>query len=47
MGFFFSVLSPSATKPNGLIALVYIGALCLGVAVVTLGVGLLRGAGPK
>jgi hypothetical protein len=48
MGFFFSVVSPTATRPNGLIALVYVGAACLAVAVVTMGVGLIRGApGPK
>jgi hypothetical protein len=44
MGFFFSIASPAATKPNGLIALVYVGALCLAVAVVTMGVGMIRGA---
>jgi hypothetical protein len=36
-GFFFSTLSPRAERPNGAIALVYLGA----VGAVTLGVGLL------
>jgi hypothetical protein len=39
MGFFFSVASPSSSKPNGAINLVYLGALVLAIAVVTLGVG--------
>lgn len=42
MGFFFSVLSPGATRPGPMIRLVYAGALSLAVATVTLGVGLLR-----
>jgi hypothetical protein len=42
--FFLSVASPSATQPNGLINLAYIGALFLAVAVVTLGLGLIRAA---
>jgi hypothetical protein len=41
-GFFLSILSPSATRPNALIALTYIGAVVLAIGVVTLGVGLLR-----
>lgn len=41
-GFFLSIVSPRATKPNGLIYLVYLGALSLAVGTVTLGVGLLR-----
>ena len=40
--FFLSVVSPSATAPNGLIYLAYPGAASLAVAVVTLGVGLIR-----
>jgi len=40
--FFLSVLSPTATKPNGLLNLAYVGALFLAGAVVTLGVGLIR-----
>jgi hypothetical protein len=43
LGFFLSVAPPSATKPNGLIALVYVGAACLAVGVLTLGIGLIRG----
>jgi hypothetical protein len=44
LGFFLSVASPRATKPNGLIALVYVGALILAVALLVLGVGLIRAA---
>jgi hypothetical protein len=40
--FFFSVLSPQATSPNGLIRIAYIGAVVLAIGVVTLGVGLIR-----
>jgi hypothetical protein len=40
--FFLSVLSPSATEPNGLINLAYVGALSLAAGVLTLGVGLIR-----
>jgi uncharacterized membrane protein len=40
-GFFFSTLSPRAERPNGMIALVYLGAILLAVGAVTLGVGLL------
>jgi hypothetical protein len=42
--FFLSVLSPAAREPNGLMNLAYIGALFLAVAVLSLGVGLIRGA---
>jgi hypothetical protein len=42
--FFLSVASPNAKQPNGLINLAYIGALFLGAAVLSLGVGLIRGA---
>ncbi len=42
MGFFFSVVRPSSTEPNGFINLVYFGALILAVSVVTLGAGLIR-----
>jgi hypothetical protein len=41
-GFFFSVLSPTATQASGAVALIYAGAMVLALAVVTLGVGLLR-----
>jgi hypothetical protein len=42
--FFLSVASPSATQANGLINLAYVGAGFLAAAVLSLGVGLLRGA---
>jgi len=42
--FFLSVASPSATAPNALMNLAYIGALFLAAAVLTLGVGLIRSA---
>lgn len=42
--FFLSVASPQAREPNGLINLAYVGALFLAVAVLTLGVGLIRAA---
>jgi hypothetical protein len=42
LGFFFSVLSPRAERPNAVIALVYLGGLSLAIATVTLGIGLLR-----
>jgi len=41
-GFFFSVLSPAATQASGVVALIYVGAVVLALAVVMLGVGLLR-----
>ena len=40
--FFFSVLSPNATAPNGFIYLAYVGAVVLATGLVALGVGLLR-----
>jgi hypothetical protein len=42
--FFLSVASPSATEPNALINLAYVGALFLAAAVLSLGVGLIRAA---
>lgn len=42
--FFLSVVSPSATQPNGLMNLAYVGALFLAGAVLSLGVGLIRAA---
>ena len=42
LGFFLSVVSPKAKRPNGLIGLIYFGGLSLAVGVVTLGVGLLQ-----
>jgi hypothetical protein len=41
-GFFFSVTSPRAERPNGAIGLVYVGALVLAISVLILGVGLVR-----
>jgi len=40
--FFFSVLSPHATAPNGFIYLAYVGAVVLAGGLLALGVGLLR-----
>jgi hypothetical protein len=40
--FFLSVASPMAKEPNGLMNLAYVGALFLGAAVLSLGVGLIR-----
>jgi hypothetical protein len=42
LGFFLSVVSPKVERPNGLIALIYLGGLSLAVGVVTLGIGLLQ-----
>ena len=39
-GFFFSVLPPAATQANGAVSLIYVGAVVLAVAVVSLGIGL-------
>lgn len=41
LGFLLSVLSPRAERPNGVIALVYLGGLSLAVGALTLGTGLL------
>jgi hypothetical protein len=41
-GFFFSVLSPTATQANGALVLIYLGAAVLAFSVVTLGIGLFR-----
>src|SRR5215471_14254104 len=38
-GFFFSVLPPAATQANGAVSLIYIGAVVLALAVVSLGIG--------
>jgi hypothetical protein len=40
-GFFLSVVSPGAQRPNRLIALVYLGAVLLAAGAVTLGLSLL------
>jgi hypothetical protein len=42
--FFLSVASPTATQPNGLLNLAYVGALFLAGSVLSLGVGLIRAA---
>ena len=42
VGFFFSVMAPTATEPGRAIGLIYAGAVLLAVSVVSLGVGLLR-----
>jgi hypothetical protein len=42
IAFFFSVLSPSATAPNGIVYLAVIGAVVLATALLTLGIGLIR-----
>ena len=41
-GFFLSLTSPTASRPNSLIALIYVGIAFLGAAVLTLAIGLLR-----
>lgn len=41
-GFFFSMLLPTATEPNGFIYLIYIGAILLASGVLLLGIGLVR-----
>jgi hypothetical protein len=42
-GFFLSVTGRDVTRPNALIALVYLGALSLGAGALALGLGLLSG----
>jgi len=46
-GFFFSVLSPTATQASGAVSLIYAGAVILAAGVVTLGIGLLRSPQPS
>ena len=46
-GFFFSVLPPTTTEASGAVALIYFGAAILAIAVVTLGIGLLRTPQPS
>jgi hypothetical protein len=41
-GFFFSILPPAATEAGGAVKLIYAGAAILGIAVITLAVGLFR-----
>ncbi len=43
LAFFLSVASPDATEPNAMIYLAYLGAISLGVGLLVLGVGLIRG----
>src|SRR6266851_4421966 len=43
-GFFFSMLSPTATQPSSAVGLIYAGAVVLDAGVLLLGVGLLRSA---
>ncbi len=45
VAFFLSVLSPTATEPNALIYLAFVGAIVLAAGLITLGVGLLRKPG--
>lgn len=40
--FFLSVLSPTATEPNGFIYLAFVGAILLAVGLLVLGIGLVR-----
>lgn len=42
LGFFLSIIPPRAQRPNGVIALVFLGGLSLAFATITLGIGLLR-----
>ena len=42
IGFFLSMTSPTATEPNALLSLIYVGAVSLAASVLTLGIGLLR-----
>jgi hypothetical protein len=41
-GFFFSMLSPTATQPSSAVGLIYVGAAVLAAGVLLLGVGLIR-----
>ena len=41
VAFFLSVLRPTATRPNALISLTYVGAVVLTIGLIVLGVGLL------
>jgi hypothetical protein len=41
LGFFLSILGPHSRKPNSVLGLTVLGGLSLGVATVTLGIGLL------
>ena len=41
-GFFLSMPSPGASQPNGLVSLIYLGAVLLAVGIMGLGIGSLR-----
>jgi hypothetical protein len=43
-GFFFSSLGRGVTRPNRLLLLIWLGALCLAAGAVSLGIGLLTSA---
>lgn len=43
-GFFFSMLSPTATQPSSAVGLIYAGAVALAIGVLLLGIGLIRAA---
>ena len=45
LAFFLSVLTPDATRPNGLINLAYVGAALLAAGLLLLGIGLVRARG--
>ena len=47
LAFFLSVLNPTATEPNALIYLAYLGAVVLVAGMITLGVGLVRSRGTQ
>ncbi len=40
-GFFFSMLPPTATQPNGAVSLIYLGAVLLALSALTLAIGLI------
>lgn len=41
-GFFFSMIPPAATQPSSAVSLIYAGAVVLAIAVLSLGIGLIR-----
>jgi hypothetical protein len=41
-GFFFSMLPPAAAEPSRAVGLIYVGAVILVIAVITLAIGLIR-----
>jgi len=41
-GFFFSMLTPTASEPSGAVGLIYTGAVILAISVITLAIGLIR-----